>query len=251
MGQQLQTYITQTRTLIRDKLGLLTSTSDLTNWINEARGQVAQVTGCLEFLAYGMAPYGNSAEPSVMVPGGFTPGSPLTSNFQTIVGQEKYPYAMANAYVQQTNAGIEAVYDVTSIAVSWGSMRPALNYMPWEDFQAYCRSYSFLVTSYPTMWSNDGDGANANVWMFPVPCQGLEMEWQVLCSPAPLYSNSDYDAIPAPFTRAVKYYAAYLCYLSTNRFQQANAQLALFNRCVTVGRGATDHGRVVDWYSGP
>lgn len=248
MGQQLQAYINETRRLLRDSLGLLTTNTDLTAYINEARGEVAKVTGCLEVLVSGMSPYGNSAQPGVMVPGGFTPGSQLTSTFQTIVGQEKYPYSFAAQYAAQSNAGIQSVYDVTSIAVSWGSMRPALNYLPWEDFQAYCRSYSYLVTSYPTMWSNDGDGENANVWMFPVPCQALEMEWQVLCSPTPIYTNSDYDSIPAPWVRSVKFYAAYLAFLGRQQMQQAELNLNLFNRSTVVGRGATDHGRVTNWY---
>ncbi len=245
---QLSQYLTDTQALLRDNLGLLTPVSQLTNWINQSRNQVSYVTGCLEFLASGNAPFGNAATPGYMVPGGFTPGSQFRSSFRTIVNQEKYPFSMALAQIQATNAGIQHVMDITSIAVSWGSMRPALDFMPWEDLQAYARSYKFLVTSYPLVWSTDGDGANANVWMFPVPCQGLEMEWQCLCSPSPLYSNDDVDAIPDPFTGAVKYYAAYLAYLGRQNTQSAELHLQLFNQTLGIRRGATSHGRVTTWY---
>ncbi len=246
---QLSQYVTATQALLNDPLGLLTSVSQVTNWVNEGRRQVAYLTGCLEFLATGMAPYGNSALPGTMVPGGATPGSPLTSSFNTIVGQEKYPYSMALAQIKATNSGIEYVQDVTSIAVSWGSMRPALAFIPWEDFQAYMRSYQYLVTSYPQYWSNDGDGANANVWMFPVPSQNLEMEWQCTCSPLSLNTDSDYDAIPSPFQSSVKYYAAYLSYLGRQNLGMAEQYLELFNRNLQIGRGATERGRVTNWYN--
>ncbi len=233
---------------MHDNLGLLITVPQLTRWINEARRQVAYRTGCLNLLASGDAPFGNAATPGFFVPGGATPGSQFRSTFRTIVNQEKYPFTMALDIIQQMNEGIEHVLDITSIAVSWGSMRPALDYMPWDDFQAYARSYKFLVTSYPLVWATDGDGANANVWMFPVPCQGLEMEWQCSCSPKPLITNSDYDAIPHPFQNSVKYYAAYLSYLSTQRMQQAEIYLQLFGSSLGTGRGATEHGRVSNWY---
>ncbi len=245
---QLSWYINDAQTLLHDNLGLLITVPQLTRWINEGRRQVAYMTGCINVLATGKAPYGNQANAGYAVPGGATPGSPFRSPFRTIVNQEKYPFAMALAQIQATNEGIDQVLDVTSLAVSWGSMRPAMNYMPWEDLQAYARSYNFLVTSFPLVWATDGDGSNANVWMFPVPSLSEEMEWQCSCSPKALVADSDYDAIPHPFQNAVKYYAAYLSYLSTMRPQLAEVYLDLFMATLRRGRGATDHGRVASWY---
>jgi len=247
---QLSQYITDTQSLLHDNLGLLTPVSQLTTWINEARRQVAYGTGCINLLATGLSPNGNAAQPGSMVPGGFTPGSAPTPPFNTIVNQEKYPFSMALAQIQNANAGIQYVTDITSIAISWGSMRPALNYMPWDDFQAYARSYNYIVSSYPLVWATDGDGANANLWLWPVPSQSLEMEWKCCCTPSPLESDSDYDSIPHPFQNAVKYYAAYLSKLGTQQPQQAAMYLQLFQASLNRGRGSTEHGRVVDWYNG-
>jgi hypothetical protein len=247
---QLSQYITDTQSLLHDNLGLLTPVSQLTTWINEARRHVAYSTGCINLLATGLAPVGNAAQAGSMVPGGSTPGSAPIPPFMTIVNQEKYPFSMALAQIQNANASIEFVTDITSIAISWGSMRPALNYMPWDDFQAYARSYNYIVSSYPLVWATDGDGANANLWLWPVPSQALEMEWQCSCTPAPLVSDSDYDAIPHPFQNAVKYYACYLAKLGTQQPQQAGMYLQLFMTSLGRSRGATEHGRVVDWYNG-
>jgi hypothetical protein len=246
---QLSWYINDSQTLLHDNLGLLISVPQLKRWINEGRRQVAYQTGCINLLATGLSPFGNAAQAGVMVPGGGTPGSKPVTQFHTIINQEKYPFSMATAQIQRANAGIDHVLDVTSIAISWGSMRPALEYMPWEDLQAYARSYNYLVSSFPLKWATDGDGGNANLWMWPVPSQELEMEWQCSCSPAPLVTDSDFDAIPNPFQNAVKYYSAYLSYLSTMRPQMAEMYLELFMTSLRRGRGATDRGRVAQWYS--
>jgi hypothetical protein len=247
---QLSQYITDTQSLLHDNLGLLTPVSQLTTWINEARRQVAYGTGCVNLLATGLAPNGNAATPGFMVPGGLTPGSQFMPPFRTIVNQEKYPFSMALAQIQNANAGVEYVTDISSLAISWGSMRPALNYMPWDDFQAYARSYNYIVSSYPLVWATDGDGANANVWLWPVPSQALEMEWQCRCTPAPLVTDSDFDSIPHPFQNCVKFFAAYLAKLGTQQPQQAGMYLQLFQSSLLRGRGATEHGRITDWYNG-
>lgn len=246
---QLSWYINDSQTLLHDNLGLLITVSQLKRWINEARRMVAYQTGCINLLASGQAPYGNTTQPGLMVPGGGTPGSTQTNTFMTIVNQEKYPFSMALDQIKATNAGIDHVLDVTSIAISWGSMRPAMEYMPWEDLQAFARSYNFLVTSFPLVWATDGDGANANLWMFPVPSLAEEMEWQCSCSPSPLVTDSDYDAIPHPFEQSVKYYVAYLSYLSTMRPQLADMYLELFMNSLRRARSATERGRVTQWYS--
>lgn len=246
---QLSWYINDSRTLLHDNLGLLINTEQITRWINEARRQVAYQAGCINLLATGLSPFGNAAQPGVMVPGGGTPGSRPVNSFQTIVNQEKYPFSMATERIQADNAGIDYVLDVTSIAISWGSMRPAMEFMPWEDLQAFARSYNYLVSSFPLKWSTDGDGANANLWMWPVPSTVQEMEWQCSCSPAALVTDSDFDAIPHPFENAVKYYVAYLSYLSTMRPQLADLYLELFMTSLRRGRSATDRGRVAQWYS--
>ena len=52
------------------------------------------------------------------------------------------------------------------------------------------------------------------------------------------------------FQNAVKYYAAYLSYLGTQRPQQAEVMFQIWQSTLGRSRGATEHGRVVDWYNG-
>ena len=262
----LSDYLTDTSALLRDTNYQFTSQAQMTRWINQARSQVAKVTGCLRFLVAGQSPFGGAAQPGSMIPGGFQPGSipgnfPSTNNiapattlnsFSTIPGVEMYPFAFAQPYLQAQYQGVKAVIDVINVAVSWGGIRPTLAWMPWEDLQAYARSYNVGVTSYPFCWATNGDGENAQLWLFPIPTQqnpaSGEMEWDCFCVPTDLISDNDYDAIPSGFQGAVKYYAAKLCYLASQRQGIADYYQGLFEQHLGVDRTATNRGKVPNYY---
>lgn len=255
--------------LLRDSNHLFTPLTQLDRWINLARREVAAITGCLRVLVSGQSPFGTGAQPGFAIPGGAIPGmlpgnnaagsnvsgAPYTTSnsFQVIPGVELYPYAYANQYAVKQAAGIKGIVNVMNVAVSWGSVRPALAWMPWEDLQAYARSYNVGVTSFPLVWSCTDEGENGKVWLFPVPSQGGingEMEWDTLCVPSDLTSDKDYDAIPDGFKNAVKYYAAYLAFLPA-RPGHAELMRSLFTDQLGISRAASDTGKTVEWYGSP
>jgi len=249
VGQQLGEYAADTRRLINDRLGMFVSQTDMTAYINTARRQVAKLTHCLTVLVPGQCPQGATALVGSLVPGGGVPGADPNSSFNTIIGQEQYPYAYANGYVQAWNDGVEGVLDVVQVAVSWsGAMRPALDYMPWDDYQAYLRSYQSLMQSYPAVWSTLERGLNSAVFLFPVPSVVAEMEWLVACQVKKIFSNDDYDALPAPFDSGVKYYAAGLAYLGSQRPGQASLMFNMFAEHVGIDRASVDFGKVAQYY---
>lgn len=243
----LNTYLTQTRDLLKDDLGLFYTTAKLTRYVNQARSKIAQLTGCLPILVPGAAPYGGSAVPGSMIPGAAVPGS-STTTFNTIVGVEKYPFSYANAYAQAQNANIKGIVDVSTVAISWGGIRPMMRWMPWDELQAYGRSYNIGVTSYPFLWSTYGDGELGQVWIFPIPTQALEMEWGTFCAPKDLTNNSQPESIPSPFKDSVQFYAAHLAYLQSQRYGQAQIMLELFEKNSGISRVASDRGKVPDYY---
>ena len=249
----LSEYLNDTSLLLRDSNYLFNSQTTLTRYINQARVQIAKQTGCIRALIPGQAPFGNASNPGQLVPGSGQPGSALVQQFTTIVGTEKYSYGYALPFLKAGNAGVNAICDVIDVAVSWGGNRPVLNWMPWEDLQATCRSYNFLVTSYPFVWSSNGSGTKGQVWLFPVPQviqpsnaqpgAAGEMEWDVTCLPSPLYSDNDYEAIPDPFTGATKYYASHLAFLGSQRYGMAAIMLSLFNEHLGIDNAASDRGK--------
>jgi hypothetical protein len=188
-----------------------------------------------------------------MIPGGLTPGS-SDSTFQTIAGQERYSFGYANAYALAQNAHIKGIINVDNVSVNWGGAsgssgnRPMLSWLPWDEFQAYCRAWAVGVTSFPFVWSQFGDGERGQVWLFPIPNQALEMQWQTDCAPKDIFSNDDYEALPDPFTTYVPFYAAHLAALNSQRYGQAQILLDLFEKNSGLSRAASDRGKAPSMY---
>lgn len=175
---------------------------------------------------------------------------PANLGFATIPGQERYPYVgFANNFLAQQFGGMRGICDVISVTASWGgAVRPSLDWMPFEDFQAYCRSNQILVTNYPLCFTVYNDGEAGEVWMFPVPQSANEMEWDVLCTAGPIYTDDDFDAIPAPFENGVKYYAAMRACESSGRFGSGALMKEQFENSNGLRRGAVDRGKVPTRY---
>lgn len=261
----LSQFVEETRDLLRDANAQFFTDRQITRYVNSARSQLCKVTACLQILIPGQSPFGSAAQAGIAIPGATVPGmlpgnapggfntaganSTTSNTFQTITGVEMYPFKYGNPYAQAANGGVKAIIDVQDVAVSQGGERPAMTWVPFADLQAYARSYNLGVSSYPFYWSTFGDGENGQVWLFPFPSISSEMEWLVSCVPKPLYSNDDPEAIPENFTDAVKFFAAYLGYLNSQRTGQASLMLNYFNDFLGLDRASSDRGKITEYYN--
>lgn len=252
-------YVEDTQSLLRDTQALFFPLPQMTRWINLARRQVAQRTGCCRTLITGQSAFGATAQPGTMIPGAIQPGAlpgafPGTisaasaNSFQTIIGVERYPYSYANPFARAASAGIKGIVDILSIAANWGGTKPTLDWLPWLEFQAYCRAYNVGTTSYPFVWSTFNDGENGEAWIFPQASTAMSWDWDTLCIPIDIYSDSDYDAIPDGFKNAVKYYVVAMSMLTSQRFTQAQLYFNLFADDLGIARFAADTGKVPSYY---
>ena len=125
-----------------------------------------------------------------------------------------------------------------------------LNWMPFNDLQAYARSWNLGISSYPTLWAQKGVGENGSVYLFPVPANIAPgtMEWQCICAPKPLYSNDDYEALPESYQGCIKYYACKLAYLAQQRTAMAQIMDGLFEEQLLANGVATDWGHIETMY---
>lgn len=258
----LSQYQQETAALLHDQSNLFTPKSQLTLWINEARRQVAQRTGCVRRLVTGQSAFGASAQPGFAVPGGMQPGAlpgptsggtvqnAATNTCQTIPGQERYPFqGFFNPYLQAEHAGCKAIIDVIACSVNWGgSVRPTLAWLPWDDLQAYARAYATLLESFPYYWSVMNDGEQGEIWMFPAPSIVGDIELDCFCIPSDLNTDSDFDAIPGGFRNAVKFGAAELAFMAQQRFSQAELMNQKFAERIGTGAVARDRGKVQNYY---
>jgi len=260
----LQDYIQDCSSLLFDYGLNFTPRAQLIRWINESRRQVAFRTGCIRRHLTGQSAYGAGAQPGSFIPGAAQPGqlpnaqpnaqnSAPQGNFQMIVGAERYPYqGFANPILQAQHAGCEGIVDVGMVSVSWGgSPLPALAWLPWEDLQAYARAYQNLVTSYPYYWSVLNDGANGEVWLFPVPSQPGDQEWDVFCYPKSLYSNDDFDALPEERRNTVKFGATSLALMSKRQYADAEYMQQKFAERLGISTVAADGGKTPNFYYDP
>lgn len=248
---QLANYQTEVRRLIRDRSGILVPTDELNEYINEGRRYVARITGCLRAHIAGNAPFGNGATPGLMVPGGMIPGNVDTTitTFSTLPGVESYSFGYAKRWLQAQYQGFDSVIDLIEVAVSWGSAaRPVMEWESWEVLQALARIYSAGVFTYPFKSALQGDGVNQRLFLFPVPSIALEMEWDCICVPKALYSDSDYEAIPEPFDAAVKYRAAARAYMSMQRFGSAETMMGELASHLGIDRAAVSRDVVPSYY---
>jgi hypothetical protein len=174
----------------------------------------------------------------------------INNTCMTIPGVERYPYiGFFNNFLKAQYAGVDKVLDTIACAVNWGgTTRPNLDWMPWDEFQAYCRAYAVLNMSYPAVWSVFNDGPQGEIWMFPVPSQYNEIELDVTCQPLDLVDDTTFDAIPDGFQEALKYGAAAVAFESSGRFAQAQAMEDRFADSLGIARVAVDRGKSRTYY---
>ena len=283
----LSDYLNDVQQVISDPFGSFFSQTQTIRYINQARRMCAARTGCVRRLITGQSAFGASAQPGFLIPGGAQPGSlpdasaqignassagsdfnsdfnsdfgpagltvgavgAVTGKLMTIPNVERYPYeGFFNPALQAQHAGCDKISDSIDLAINWGSIRPSMCYLPWDDFQAYCRSYAVLNTSFPVVWSIDNDGPQGAIWLYPVPSQAGEMELDCFAIPKNLYTNDDFDVIPTGvFRDSIAYAAAALIYLATKRYADAQIMEGIFSSMLGIARVSVDAGKTASYY---
>ena len=115
MATTLSTHITTAKRLLHDAGGNYWSTSELIDYINDARARVVADTGCLRAL----------------------------QRLSLVAGQETYQFS------DLPNPG---AIDVLNVTVLWGSMRVPLGYMSFTEMNAKLRTCQGL-RSRPAVFS--------------------------------------------------------------------------------------------------
>lgn len=164
----------------------------------------------------------------------------------TVANQEVYTFSTANTLAQLTS-GVSSILFVETVAVSWGALKPVLDQWNWNDLQARVRSYP-VISGQPGMWAQFGQGESGSIYLQPVPTQALPMEWNCVCTPIDLATDSDAEAIPYPWTDAVPYYATYLAFLNARRPEEARDKLNIYNMIMTRARAFSEPSFVPSYY---
>lgn len=235
-------YTTATATISDpDAIGGLFTTATAT--VNLSSGAVASITVTNAGNGYVLTP-------TVTITGdgsGATATATVGSHLTTVLGQEVYPFSTAAAVLQATYSGVQGVIGVMDVAVSWGAMKPALQWQPWSVFQAYARAIN-QGTNWPQVWSQYAVGESGSVYLYPIPSGTYEMQWDCFCTPQAMTSTQTVDLIPDNWNFPVFYYACYLAYLNAQRKDDANDMLQRWERACAESAQYSTPSRTPSFY---
>ena len=162
-------------------------------------------------------------------------------------GQEEYPFSAVDLSMFP---GVGSIYMVKSVSIIYANYRYSLPCYSFSVYQARVRNYPFAYTYVPTVCAQRGQGVSGTFMMYPLPSQTYQVEFDAFCLPQDLLTDQSVEALPEPWTDAVKYFAAHLAYLGMQNFNAAAGYLKMFdqfaNRYSTYarpGRQTNPYGR--------
>jgi hypothetical protein len=201
-------------------------------------------------IAYGGYGY---YQPQITLTGGGGSGAtvaPTTSPLNLLnAGQEVYNFSDIDL---TGNPGVQAVYYVRGVSIIYANFRYTVRIHDFSTYQALIRNYTAGAYQYvPTFGAQFGQGVAGSFYFYPLPSQVQQTEWDCLCLPSDLLTDLSVEAIPEPWTLAVKFYALHLAYLSIQNFNTArmyedlfDKQLLRYSQYARVGRAPNRYGRV-------
>ena len=277
----LSSYITDVQRLLHDANSVFWSTSELTDYINQARERVVRDTGCLRTIQSTYTPV--SANGTVAIPWNagtvVTAGQYVFSNiftYQVLVGGTlpsalpPYPYGN-QAYPPSTPfyvgsiqlqydspcevinfsalpSGIQTL-DVVNLNLYWGNSRIPLRYLPWTNFNAQLRYWQNYVGR-PVCFSIYGQ---SQIYIGPIPDQSYAVDLDTVILPTALSLNTPNatDPINSPYTAPVAYYAAYKAKFKEQSYGESEIFKQQYDKQIAAVLNSVFTRRIPDPYSSP
>ena len=182
----LTQYLIQTKQLLQNpgSPSALYSDTDLTSWVNRARGQLAGDSECIRNMA----------------------------SLTLVSGQRVYPFSAIA--LGSPSSGIKDVFKVSTAWYQIASGQIWFRPRSFEWFSLYSLNNPVPASGPPKVWSQYGQGVNGTIYIDPLPNFSYVCPIDTVCQPIDLVDDTTVEAIPFPFTDAVPYFAAYLALLS-------------------------------------
>jgi hypothetical protein len=220
----LTTYQTRTQQLLQypaAAVNQLYATSDITAWINQARGQLSAETECCRYLG----------------------------TLSTVLAQRNYNFSSINIGVSATT-GLAGVINVRQMLYAVASGYQWFRPRAWAYFWLYYMNNPVPVAGPPQRWSQFAQGGSGqgsitgigsgsmnsgSFYLDPPPDLIYSLLIDCSCYPNALALDTDVEAIPYLFTDAVPYYAAYLALMSAQssaRIEDAQKMFDLYKMFV-------------------
>jgi hypothetical protein len=178
-------YSRRVQKLIRDTRSQIINPSDIFEYINEARNQIAGEAECIRYIGTLTLSAGTNVYPfsSIVLTGG-------------------------------TAAGIQGVLNVRQAWYGVASGQRWFHPRPFEWFALYELNNPVPTTGPPNVWAQFAQGVNGSLYVSPYPDTTYTVPLDCVCYPVPLTTDTTVEAIPLLWTYAVPYYATYLAMMS-------------------------------------
>jgi len=162
-------------------------------------------------------------------------------------GQEIYPFSGISL---AQFPGVASCYAVRSVSIIYANYRYSVPIYPFSIYQAMIRQYPFQYQYVPTFGSQFGQGAGGSFYMYPLPSQTYQLEFDMQCLPQDLIDDQSVEVIPAPWDDVIPYFAAHLAYLELQNMNAGKYYLDLFDNMTLrksqyarIGRTVNPYGR--------
>jgi len=274
----LSSYITEVQRLLHDANSVFWSTSELTDYINDARERVARDTGCLRTLQITATPISNTGVPATIWTAGatVTAGEFVFNNIfiyevtvSGVLGSTAPPYPDSSytfppsapftdgTATLQYSGPVEVIpfatistgttLDILNVNIYWGNSRIPLRYLPWSNFNAQLRYWQNYVGR-PVCFSIYGQNT---IYVGPVPDQAyvVEIDSTILPTALSLSSPNVNDQIQDPYTTPVAFYAAYKAKYKEQSYGEAEIYKQEYAKQVQAVLNSVYTRRIPDPYS--
>jgi hypothetical protein len=149
-----------------------------------------------------------------------------------------------------TFPGVKEIYFVRSASIIYANYRYSLPCYAFSVYQSTIRSFPYQYSYVPTFFSQFGQGAAGSLFFYPYPSQSYQVELDCCCIPSDLIDDQSVEAIPAPWTDAVPYFATKMAFEELQNLNAAKYYEDQFNRralgysnYARAGRATNPYGR--------
>lgn len=160
-------------------------------------------------------------------------------------GQEVYNFVDVNL---APYPGVKSVYGVRSVSIIYSNYRYSLPMYSFSTYQAMIRQYPFQYQYVPTFCSQFGQGAAGSLYVYPLPSQTYQMEWDMQCLPQDLIDDQSVEVLQQPWDELPPYFAAHLAYARLQNMNASKYYLDLYTKMAQEYSGEARIGRVVNPY---
>lgn len=160
-------------------------------------------------------------------------------------GQEVYPFTGVDL---SQFPGVESILAVKSVSIIYANYRYSVPIYAFSVYQAMIRQYPFQYQYVPTFGSQFGQGTTGSFYMYPLPSQTYQLEWDMICLPQDLVDDQSVEILQQPWTDVVPYFAAHLAFTELQNWNVAKYMLSLFDDMTLRKSNYARIGRVVNPY---